>query len=65
MVCKWYEICPLRKFEEEGRLNKKWAEKYCKTESNWKNCKRYQLEEKAIKHPNNMLPNGEIDENLI
>ena len=60
MPCKWYEICPLRRFEEEGSLSKKWVEEYCKTENNWKNCKRYQLEEKGIEHPDNLLPNGEL-----
>jgi len=64
MSCKWKQICPLRRFEEEGILSEKWKKQYCKTEDNWKNCKRYQLEEKGIEHLDNLLPNGEIDENL-
>ena len=36
----------------------KWKEQYCEREENWKNCKRYQLEEKGIPHEN-ILPNGE------
>jgi len=64
MTCKWYGICPLRKFEKQGKLNEKWAERYCKTNDNWKNCKRYQLEEKGIAHEDSMLPDGKIDENL-
>jgi len=64
MACKWYEICPLRKFEQEGRLDEKWKQEYCLSEDNWKNCKRYQLEEKRIEHPDSMLPNGKIDKNL-
>lgn len=64
MVCKWYSLCPLRKFEKEGRLDNFWAQSYCKSDNNWKNCKRYQLEEKGIAHSDNMLPDGRMDENL-
>ena len=41
-----------------------WAEKYCKSESNWENCRRYQLEEQYIAHADNMLPDGQTDETL-
>ena len=64
MTCKWYDICPLRRFEEQGKLDKVWAQNYCKSNDNSQNCKRYQLEEKGINHPDNMLPNGEIDESI-
>ena len=64
MTCKWYSVCPLRKFEEEGKLDRIWAQNYCRSDSNWKNCKRYQLEEKGRYHPDNMLPNGKIDNEL-
>ena len=65
MACKWHELCPLRKFEKEGRLDRKWQNEYCKSERNWENCKRYQMEEKGELHPDNLLPNGKIDENLV
>ena len=65
MSCKWYNLCPLRIFEEKGKLDNIWAKNYCKTDINWKNCRRYQLEEKGQYHPDNMLPNGEINEKLI
>jgi len=65
MACRWYKLCPLRKFEKQGKLSKKWENEYCKTESNWKNCKRYQMEEKSIYHPDNMTPDGIIDKRLI
>jgi len=65
MTCKWCEICPLRRFEKQAKLGNKWAEKYCKSHNNWKNCKRYQLEEKGIFHPDNMLPDGKIDKTLL
>lgn len=64
MGCKWYSVCPLRIFEKQGKLDSRWAEKYCKSDDNWKNCKRYQLESQRVPHPHNMLPDGKIDETL-
>jgi len=61
MTCKWYNVCPLRRFERQEKLDKSWEQNYCKSNNNWQNCKRYQLEEKGIYHPDNMLPNGEVD----
>jgi len=61
-ICKWFEICPLKKFYEQGKLEKKWIDNYCK--GDWRICKRYQMEEKEITHPDNMLPDGEIKEDL-
>ena len=61
-TCKWFDVCPMKRFYEEGKLEKKWINEYCK--GNWKKCVRYQLEEKGISHPDNMLPNGKIDESL-
>ena len=61
-TCKWFDVCPMKRFYEEGKLEKKWIDEYCK--GNWKKCVRYQLEEKGISHPDNMLPNGKIDESL-
>ncbi len=60
MVCKWVEICPLRRFEREGKLEDNWKEKYCNDKSNWKNCKRYQFEEENVFHEDNLLPDGRI-----
>jgi len=62
MRCKWIDICPLRRFEEQGKLELKWKKEYC--EGNYKKCVRYKMEEKGQSHPDNMLPNGEIDERL-
>ena len=58
MSCKWYAVCPLRRLEGQGKLDDKWANEYCTTEDNWKNCKRYQLEEQGVSHPDNLLPDG-------
>jgi len=64
MACKWYNLCPLREFEKQGKLGKEWENKYCKTENNWKNCKRYQMEEENLYHPDNMMPDGTIDKRI-
>lgn len=61
-VCKWYEVCPMKRFYEAGKLDKKWVENYCF--NNAKNCKRLEMTRKGMPHPDNMLPNGEIDKDL-
>ena len=61
-MCKWYQVCPMKRFYEEGKLEKVWVETYC-----WNNnreCARYMLEEKGEPHPDNLLPNGEIRKEL-
>ena len=61
-TCKWYVVCPMKRFYEEGKLDEKWIRKYCM--GDYKSCVRYQMEEKGMPHPDNMLPDGSIDENL-
>ena len=61
-TCKWYPVCPIRIFTEEGKIPKKWVTQYCKGE--WWNCVRYQMEEKGEFHPDCMLPDGSIVEEL-
>jgi hypothetical protein len=61
-VCKWYQVCPIKHFVENGKLDKKWVEKYCLI--NNKDCVRYRLEETGELHPDNMLPNGMIKRDL-
>ncbi len=60
--CKWYDMCPMKKFYNQGLIDGKWIELYCK--GDWQNCKRYKMEEKKEFHPDNMLPDGSIDETL-
>lgn len=60
--CKWYPVCPMKRFFEQGKLDKKWIELYCKGDR--ENCVRYWLEETGQYHPDNMLPDGTIDETL-
>ncbi|KAA0004473.1 MAG: uracil-DNA glycosylase [Thermoplasmata archaeon] len=64
MVCKWYELCPIKKFTDEGLLESRWVEEYCKKKDGYKRCERYRLEEKGVYHSDYMLPDGKIDENL-
>jgi len=60
--CKWYPVCPMRRFYEEGKLNRKWIELYCK--GDWESCIRYQMEEEGKFHPDWMLPDGTLDKRL-
>ena len=62
-TCKWYPVCPMKRFHEQGRLDKQWIQAYCL--SNFKDCVRYNLEESGTPHPDNMLPDGSIDKTLV
>ena len=59
-ICKWYEICPLKNFHEQGKLEKKWIDNFCK--GDYERCVRYQMEETGEPHLDNMLPNGKLKE---
>jgi hypothetical protein len=61
--CKWYPACPMKWFYEQGKLDRKWIELYCR--GDWKSCIRYQMEENNQPHPDNMLPDGKISESLL
>ena len=61
-ICKWYVACPMKRFYEEGKLERKWIEEYCM--GDYIHCVRYKLEEAGTPHPDNMLPNGEIMKSL-
>lgn len=61
-TCKWYYTCPIKYFVDNDKLNPKWVENYCLIGN--KNCIRYQMEENGEYHPDNMLPNGDIKEDL-
>lgn len=52
----------MKYFVENDGLDKKWTESYFN--GNWRKCIRFPKEDNSIFHPYNMLPNGEIDENL-
>ncbi len=61
-ICKWYDVCPLKRFYERKALDKQWIENYCC--GGYSNCVRYKMEENGVYHPDNMLPDGAIDEKL-
>lgn len=61
-TCKWFQVCPMRYFYEQGKLNKYWIDRYCR--GDWESCIRYQMEENGQPHPDNMLPDGSHDHNL-
>jgi hypothetical protein len=52
----------MKKYYEMGKLDKKWIEGYCK--GDWKSCVRYKMEKAGEYHPDNMLPDGGIDDSL-
>lgn len=60
--CKWFLCCSMKRFYEEGRIQKRWIELYCK--GDWKSCVRYHMEERGEPHPDWMLPDGSLDESL-
>jgi hypothetical protein len=49
-------------FYEQGQLDKKWIDQYCRND--WENCVRYKMEESGHIHPDNMLPDGNICKKL-
>jgi len=61
-VCRWFEVCPLKRFYEQGRLDQKWIEDYCW--GKYPRCVRKKMEETGVYHPDNMLPDGTINEEL-
>ena len=60
MTCKWFDQCPLRRLEEEGKIGDSWRKEYCQTEKNWQNCQRYQMAERQESHPDNLMPDETI-----
>jgi len=61
-VCSWFSVCPLKRFYEEGRLDKRWIEDYCR--GDYSRCVRNKMEEESIYHSDNIMPDGTIDERL-
>ena len=63
MTCKWYPVCPMKRFHEAGLLSDSWIERYCKGPL-WRQCLRYRMEADGRPHPDHMLPDGTLDERL-
>jgi len=62
MACKWLDVCPLRRFEKEGLMDDRWKKQYC--EGDFTKCKRYQMTEKGMPRPDNMMPDGTINKKI-
>jgi uncharacterized protein YodC (DUF2158 family) len=62
MVCKWFDLCPLRDHERSGLIDSYFRLTYCESKDNWKNCKRYQLESEGKFHEDELLPDGSFIE---
>jgi hypothetical protein len=60
--CKWYQVCPIKYFTDQGMLEDRWVKNYCL--GDWASCKRYQAEESGIPHPDYMLPDGSFRKEL-
>lgn len=52
----------MKYYYEQGILEKKWIEDYC--HGDWSSCVRYHMEEKGQPHPDYMLPDGTLCEEL-
>lgn len=60
--CKWFSVCPMKRFYEQGKIDIEWIDRFCK--GDWESCIRYQMAKRREPHPDWMLPDGSIDENL-
>ena len=60
--CKWYQVCPMKRYYEEGKLDRKWVELYCK--GDWRICIRYKMEMNGEWHVDWMLPDGTLEGGL-
>ncbi|MHA1229424.1 MAG: uracil-DNA glycosylase [Candidatus Helarchaeota archaeon] len=61
--CRWYIVCPIRRYVEKGLLDKKWVNEYCL--GDFTKCVRKKMEESGEDHPDYMLPNGDLMPELL
>lgn len=61
-VCKWFAVCPMKVYYEQGKLDRKWIDEYCM--GDWERCARYEMEERQEPHSDYMLPNGDMRKEL-
>jgi hypothetical protein len=52
----------MKYFWEQRKIDEYWIKQFCF--DNWNDCIRYQKEEAGIYHPDNMMPDGQINESL-
>jgi hypothetical protein len=62
MTCKWHRMCPLRRLERQGIIGPAWRRTYCQSDTQWRKCQRYNMEEQGIAHADNMMPDGSFVE---
>lgn len=60
--CYWYNVCPVKYFYYAGRIEEHWVRDYCHISN--PDCVRKQMEERGEYHPDNMMPDGTIREDL-
>ena len=61
-ICNWYNVCPFKIFYEEDKIDKKWIDEYCW--GDYFKCVRRKMEKEGVFHPDNMLPDGTIREDI-
>ena len=57
----YYAGVAIKRYYEKGLLDGKWVRDYC---HGTKSCVRYAMEERGAAHPDWMLPDGTLDEDL-
>ncbi len=60
--CCWFPVCPMKRYIEQGLLDKSWCELFCR--GDWESCIRYQMEGRGESHEDWMLPDGRISSDL-
>lgn len=60
--CIWYPLCPMKRYYEKGRLEERWVREYC--HGHWDSCVRFRMEANGEPHPDWMLPDGRLNEEL-
>ncbi|MDC7226059.1 MAG: hypothetical protein PQJ61_04770 [Spirochaetales bacterium] len=60
--CFWYPVCPIKRFYDAGLIEEFWVREYCWSGGN--GCVRKRMEAERRFHPDNMMPDGSIREDL-
>ncbi|MFO7936517.1 MAG: uracil-DNA glycosylase [Kiritimatiellia bacterium] len=60
--CRWFPVCPMKRYTEQGLLDRSWTQMFCR--GDWKSCIRYQMDAKGEPHTDWMLPDGSISNSL-
>jgi len=60
--CRWYPACPMKRYFEAGLIESRWVDLYCL--GDWSRCVRFHCEERGEQHPDRMMPDGSLREDL-